>query len=182
MYSMCVATIVDVIGDRLRMRYDGLDDDVAEDFWCHYQSSEIHPIGWSSLVGHTLQPPIGKVVVWSNYFGHICCVKTCRKFLSPICYSTCLVGWKHSLSKWNEFLADDLANSLDAPQEFFVQVCIVLCNDCFDTYIKSHKTFHVLSSKQKPLKLRELKNAVLKFTSLRDEDCSSLAFIRMVTR
>ena len=31
-------------------------------------------------------------------------------------------GWKHSLSKWNEFLADDLANSLDAPQEFFVQV------------------------------------------------------------
>lgn len=88
MYSMCVATIVDVIGDRLRMRYDGLDDDVAEDFWCHYQSSEIHPIGWSSLVGHTLQPPI---------------------------------GWKHSLSKWNEFLADDLANSLDAPQEFFVQ-------------------------------------------------------------
>lgn len=88
MYSMCVATIVDVIGDRLRMRYDGLEDDVAEDFWCHYQSSEIHPIGWSSLVGHTLQPPI---------------------------------GWKHSLSKWNEFLADDLANSLDAPQDFFVQ-------------------------------------------------------------
>ena len=61
MYSMCVATIVDVIGDRLRMRYDGLEDDVAEDFWCHYQSSEIHPIGWSSLVGHTLQPPIGKL-------------------------------------------------------------------------------------------------------------------------
>ena len=71
MYSMCVATIVDVIGDRLRMRYDGLDDDVAEDFWCHYQSSEIHPIGWSSLVGHTLQPPIGKVAVSSNCFGHI---------------------------------------------------------------------------------------------------------------
>lgn len=60
MYSMCVATIVDVIGDRLRLRYDGLEPDVAEDFWCHYQSSEIHPIGWSSLVGHTLQPPIGK--------------------------------------------------------------------------------------------------------------------------
>ena len=66
MYSMCVATIVDVIGDRLRMRYDGLDDDVAEDFWCHYQSSEIHPIGWSSLVGHTLQPPIGKCKVDRN--------------------------------------------------------------------------------------------------------------------
>ena len=66
MYSMCVATIVDVIGDRLRMRYDGLDDDVAEDFWCHYQSAEIHPIGWSSLVGHTLQPPIGECMSWCH--------------------------------------------------------------------------------------------------------------------
>ena len=26
------------------------------------------------------------------------------------------------MSKWNEFLAEDLANSVDAPQEFFVQV------------------------------------------------------------
>ena len=69
MYSMCVATIVDVIGDRLRMRYDGLDDDVAEDFWCHYQSSEIHPIGWSSLVGHTLQPPIGKFSFMNIRYG-----------------------------------------------------------------------------------------------------------------
>ena len=68
MYSMCVATIVDVIGDRLRMRYDGLEDDVAEDFWCHYQSSEIHPIGWSSLVGHTLQPPIGML---KSYLLHL---------------------------------------------------------------------------------------------------------------
>ena len=67
LYSMCVATIVDVIGDRLRLRYDGLDLDVAEDFWCHYQSSEIHPIGWSSLVGHTLQPPIGKIHITLYY-------------------------------------------------------------------------------------------------------------------
>ena len=76
MYSMCVATIVDVIGDRLRMRYDGLDDDVAEDFWCHYQSSEIHPIGWSSLVGHTLQPPIGELNFWEQMMmlrdGELC--------------------------------------------------------------------------------------------------------------
>lgn len=36
MYFMCVVIIVDVIGDRLRMRYDGFDDDVVEDFWCYY--------------------------------------------------------------------------------------------------------------------------------------------------
>lgn len=53
--------------------------------------------------------------------------------------SKCLSGWKHSLSKWNEFLADDLANSLDAPQEFFVQVCIVLhvYINCFNAYMNN---------------------------------------------
>ncbi|CAB4039169.1 MBT domain-containing 1-like isoform X2, partial [Paramuricea clavata] len=63
LYSvMCVATVVDVVGDRLRLRYDGLDPEVAEDFWCHYYSTDIHPVGWSSLVGHQLRPPIG----WKN--------------------------------------------------------------------------------------------------------------------
>ena len=62
LYSvMCVATAVDVVGDRLRLRYDGLDPEVAEDFWCHYYSTDIHPVGWSSLVGHQLRPPIGKI-------------------------------------------------------------------------------------------------------------------------
>ncbi|XP_065058211.1 MBT domain-containing protein 1-like isoform X2 [Rhopilema esculentum] len=85
--SMCVATIVDIVGDRLRLRYDGLDAEMNEDFLCHYLSCDIHPVGWSSLVGHTLQPP---------------------------------VGWKQGLTEWNEFLAEDLQNSRDAPQECFV--------------------------------------------------------------
>ena len=57
--SMCVATIVDIVGDRLRLRYDGLDAETMDDFLCHYLSSDIHPVGWSSLVGHTLCPPVG---------------------------------------------------------------------------------------------------------------------------
>ena len=60
LFSMCVATIVEIVGDRLRLRYDGLDPEFADDSWCHYLSSNIHPVGWSSLVGHTLQPPVGK--------------------------------------------------------------------------------------------------------------------------
>eukprot|EP00794_Sanderia_malayensis_P006848 gene6848-7617_t len=86
--SMCVATIVDIAGDRLRLRYDGLDAESGDDFLCHYLSSEIHPVGWSSLVGHTLHPP---------------------------------TGWKQGMTEWNEFLAEDLQNSRDAPQECFVQ-------------------------------------------------------------
>ena len=57
--------------------------------------------------------------------------KNIQGISEPNSDSKCLKGWKHSLSKWNEFLADDLANSLDAPQEFFVQVCIVIY--CFNT-------------------------------------------------
>ncbi|XP_012559766.2 scm-like with four MBT domains protein 2 isoform X1 [Hydra vulgaris] len=85
--SMCVATIIDIVGDRLRLRYDGLDDEFPSDSWAHFLSSDIHPVGWSQLVGHTLSPPI---------------------------------GWKHSLTEWNEFLAEDLHDSKDAPQDCFV--------------------------------------------------------------
>ena len=57
--SVCVATIVDIVGDRLRLRYDGLDEDQADDYWAHFLSTDIHPVGWSQLVGHTLSPPHG---------------------------------------------------------------------------------------------------------------------------
>lgn len=57
--SMCVATIVDIVGDRLRLRYDGLDESIAEDYWAHFLSSDIHPVGWSQLVGHSLSFPTG---------------------------------------------------------------------------------------------------------------------------
>jgi len=87
MLSMCVATIVEIVGDRLRLRYDGLEAELNEDIFCHFLSSDIHPVGWSSLVGHTLQPP---------------------------------VGWKRDITEWNEFLAEDLQNSHDAPQDCFV--------------------------------------------------------------
>ena len=33
-------------------------------------------------------------------------------------------GWKQDLTEWNEFLAEDLQNSRDAPQECFVPVRI----------------------------------------------------------
>lgn len=85
--SMCVATIIDIVGDRLRLRYDGLEDESAGDYWSHFLSNDIHPVGWSQLVGHTLSPP------------H---------------------GWQHTLTDWNEFLAEDLHESNDALQECFV--------------------------------------------------------------
>ena len=70
--SMCVATIVDIAGDRLRLRYDGLDVDSADDYWIHYLSSDIHPVGWSQLVGHTLSPPVGwgdSLTEWNEFLA-----------------------------------------------------------------------------------------------------------------
>jgi len=70
--SMCVATIVDIVGDRLRLRYDGLDDEPSDDYWSHFLSSDIHPVGWSQLVGHTLSPPHGwkgSLTEWNEFLA-----------------------------------------------------------------------------------------------------------------
>lgn len=40
-----------IIGRRLKLRYvDSLPDDAG--FWCHEESSLIHPVGWAQSVGH----------------------------------------------------------------------------------------------------------------------------------
>jgi len=63
--SMCVATIVKIVGDRLGLRYDGLDNNLDigldVDHWVHFLSSNIHPVGWSQLVGLKLSPPFGNL-------------------------------------------------------------------------------------------------------------------------
>jgi hypothetical protein len=44
--STCIATVVAVIGPRLRLRLDGSDN--KNDFWRLVDSTDIHPIGNSS--------------------------------------------------------------------------------------------------------------------------------------
>lgn len=52
-----LATVQRVIGKRLYVRYfDAPPDDNG--FWCHEDSSLIHPVGWASTVGHNLSAPI----------------------------------------------------------------------------------------------------------------------------
>jgi hypothetical protein len=54
---MRIARIIDNIGGRLRLKYENTND--FDDFWCHQSSDIIHPIGWSSKVGHDLFAPEG---------------------------------------------------------------------------------------------------------------------------
>lgn len=52
--AMRVATVDEVIGGRLRLRYDDAKEE-GDEFWCHMRSALLHPVGWSQQVGHKLQ-------------------------------------------------------------------------------------------------------------------------------
>lgn len=55
--STCIATVVGILGPRLRLRLDGSDN--KNDFWRLVDSNEIHPIGHCEKSGGMLQPPLG---------------------------------------------------------------------------------------------------------------------------
>ncbi|XP_021376792.1 sex comb on midleg-like protein 2 isoform X3 [Mizuhopecten yessoensis] len=55
--SICVASVVGMIGPRLRLRLDGSDN--KNDFWRLVDSSDLHLIGYCELFGGLLQPPLG---------------------------------------------------------------------------------------------------------------------------
>lgn len=56
--SMCIATVVGVVGPRIRLRLDGGDN--KNDFWRLIDSSELKPVGYTEKKGGMLQPPLGK--------------------------------------------------------------------------------------------------------------------------
>lgn len=55
--STCLATVVGVLGSRLKLRLDGADD--KNDFWRLVDSNEIHPYGHCTTMGGLLDPPVG---------------------------------------------------------------------------------------------------------------------------
>lgn len=55
--SVCIATVMGMVGTRLRLRLDGSDN--TNDFWRLIDSNEIQPIGTCERSGDMLQPPLG---------------------------------------------------------------------------------------------------------------------------
>lgn len=55
--STCIATVVGILGPRLRLRLDGSDN--KNDFWRLVDANDIHPIGYCEKSGGMLQPPLG---------------------------------------------------------------------------------------------------------------------------
>lgn len=60
--SFCVATVIQQVGHRVRIRYDGFGKDSSNDCWCNFQAEELHPIGWCAQNGYPLQPPKGILI------------------------------------------------------------------------------------------------------------------------
>jgi len=54
---ICVATVVDILGNRIRIHLDGWTDDL--DYWVHISSTNIHPVRWCDNNGKTLTSPKG---------------------------------------------------------------------------------------------------------------------------
>ena len=54
----CVATVVDVLGERILIHFDGWEN--IYDYWCDLSSPYIHPVGWCQENGKPISPPKGK--------------------------------------------------------------------------------------------------------------------------
>ena len=61
----CVATVADVMGERILIHFDGWED--SYDYWCEPSSAYIHPVGWCQENGKPLSPPNGMLFLVQCY-------------------------------------------------------------------------------------------------------------------
>lgn len=54
-HLICVATVVDILGNRICIHLDGWTDYL--DYWVDVSSTNIHPVGWCDNNGQILTPP-----------------------------------------------------------------------------------------------------------------------------
>ncbi|XP_054136920.1 scm-like with four MBT domains protein 1 [Melozone crissalis] len=52
-----IVTVVDNVGGRLKLRYEGLEDLDKFDQWLFYLDPFLHQVGWAAQHGYSLQPP-----------------------------------------------------------------------------------------------------------------------------
>ncbi|NXP26528.1 SMBT1 protein, partial [Scytalopus superciliaris] len=53
-----IVTVVDNVGGRLKLRYEGLEDSDQFDQWLFYLDPFLHQVGWAAQHGYSLQPPL----------------------------------------------------------------------------------------------------------------------------
>lgn len=74
----CVFTVVEVIGYRMRLRFDGYPENF--DFWVNADSMDIFPVGWAEKNSRQLHPPKGYVQSNFNWNAYL---KLCKATAAP---------------------------------------------------------------------------------------------------
>lgn len=57
--STWVVTVVENIGGRLKLHYEGLESSDSFEQWLYYLDPFLHHVGWAAQQGYELQPPLG---------------------------------------------------------------------------------------------------------------------------
>uniref|UniRef100_A0A8C9LEQ9 L3MBTL histone methyl-lysine binding protein 2 n=1 Tax=Pavo cristatus TaxID=9049 RepID=A0A8C9LEQ9_PAVCR len=52
-----IASVIQTVGYRALLRYEGFENDDGHDFWCNLGTVDIHPIGWCAINSKILVPP-----------------------------------------------------------------------------------------------------------------------------
>lgn len=52
-----IASVIQIVGYRALLRYEGFENDAGHDFWCNLGTVDIHPIGWCAINSKILVPP-----------------------------------------------------------------------------------------------------------------------------
>ncbi|PNJ32592.1 hypothetical protein CR201_G0035186, partial [Pongo abelii] len=55
--STWIVTVVENIGGRLKLRYEGLESSDSYEHWLYYLDPFLHHVGWAAQQGYELQPP-----------------------------------------------------------------------------------------------------------------------------
>ena len=58
--STWIVTVVENIGGRLKLRYEGLESSDSYEHWLYYLDPFLHHVGWAAQQGYELQPPSGE--------------------------------------------------------------------------------------------------------------------------
>lgn len=52
-----IASIIKIHGYKVKLRYEGYENDEGHDFWVNLCTTEVHPVGWSAMQGRQLIAP-----------------------------------------------------------------------------------------------------------------------------
>ena len=106
--STCIATVVGVIGPRLRLRLDGSDN--KNDFWRLVDSSDIHPIGNVEYFSNGIIRIQYMTIIFVHYLGY--CESNGGMLQPPL-------GFRMNASSWRTFLFKTLSGAEPASSRFF---------------------------------------------------------------